>query len=159
MHKATIVNFIDQVEEGSEFTASSWPLHITLADDFKVDLNKADLLSDLVRFVNLQQPFDVIAAGDGFLGKHSEIAVTFIDTSMHLIRLHRELINFLKSEGAEFYNPHYTIGGYKPHVTIQRLDRVWKSDVIKINNLTLVDMSPSGNQELRRVLKSIHLDA
>jgi len=155
MHKYTIVKFIEPVADGTEFNMTEWPLHITLADDFELGISHSDFIEQLKKLALKQEPVKVVAESDGYLGKYSQVQVTFIDTNPDLFELHRGLVTELKRIGAVFYNPHYIIGGYRPHITVQRAARARRGDVVIINKLSIVDMSPDGDDNQRKVIETI----
>ncbi|HVS78883.1 MAG TPA: 2'-5' RNA ligase family protein [Candidatus Saccharimonadales bacterium] len=159
MRKYTIVHFLKEPPDNLEFTVSDWPLHITLADDFRLEKVGRQLLSELSELTACQEPIKVLAIDDTYLGKHSETRVTLVDTSMELIELHKKLVGLLKKCGAEFYNPHYILGGYKPHITIQKSGRAKPGEVITINSLSLVDMAPGNNETKRKIIATMSFGA
>ncbi len=151
--KYTIVAFLEPVDVGTKFAMTDWPLHVTLADVFAVEL-ASDLEAHLTK-VFLEQAVITVSAGeDATLGTAD---VVLINKSDKLQALHDQLIDLLESEGAVFNSPQYTRGGFLPHSTIQKSGRMNKYDEFDVRMISLVDMFVRGDWQQRKVLANFTL--
>lgn len=158
MQKYVIVKFLRKVDEGTKFSASQWPLHITIASNFAVNLRSdTRLLEKLAALLAKQKPIAVIANDDEYFGPEKDILVTLLDTPVGLRSLHNNLIGLLKSANATFDNPRYLVEGFRPHATVQRDARLHKDELVRIDELTLVDMFPNSDMNQRKVLQTFKL--
>lgn len=151
--KYALVSFIEPVEVGTEFTMASWPLHMTLADIFAIEMNSEikQKLSELL----LNQPDITLSTGDdATLGTTD---VSLINTTDELQSFHSSIVNLLELHGVKFNNPEFTKTGFIPHVTIQKSGKLTKGDKITINTISLIDMFPNGDWQQRKVLNSFKL--
>jgi hypothetical protein len=146
--KYCLVSFSHPVEVGAEFKMTDWPLHITLADIFAVNLN-SELVKSLEGLLITQPPVAVVAGKEATLG---EAKVVLLNKNESLINLHIKLIDLLTSHGAVFNSPGYTKDGFLPHCTIQKDQRLHDEDKLTIDTVSLVDMFPDGNWQQRKVV-------
>lgn len=151
--KYTLVSFLEPLVIGTEFSMSNWPLHITLADVFAIEINAAieQRLEDL--FIN-HPSLNVVAEGNTTLGQTN---VVLIKKSNQLDYLHHQIIDLLELNRAKFNNPEYTREGFLPHSTIQSSKRLREGDIVEISTVSLVDMFPEGNWQQRKILKNFKL--
>lgn len=151
--KYTLVSFIKPIPVDSEFDMTDWPIHITLADVFAVELHIGieSKLSELL--VNLP-PITLTARGDCTLGTTK---VVLIERNDELQNLHNQLIDLLESNDAKFNTPEFTRSGFLPHSTIQKVGRLHEGDKIEIDTVSLIDMFPDKKWQRRKVLKNFKL--
>lgn len=151
--KYTLVYFISHTEIGSQFHMSSWPLHTTLADVFAINRQDSDIDNKLSIFCQEVSKIETTALSDSLLGT---IAVTLLEKSSKLSILHNNLINLLEVNGAVFNTPEFNRGGFIPHCTIQKNDRVKIGQNLTINSLSLIDMFPDNDWQQRKVLATFN---
>lgn len=156
--KYCLVSFIEQAEEGFEYSWTEWPLHITITDVFAIPMDSKKLTNQLVGLLEKQQPVTIKAAEDDYFGQEKQVQVTLINMSKELITLHKNVIISLKDAGAVFNDPRYIEDGYKAHVTVQSHSRVNTGDSISIKQISLIDMFPNNDGYKRKVLKTFTLD-
>ena len=132
---------------------TDWPLHITLADVFAINLG-SDLVKKLKELFSDERPVITAANKDAVLG---EAKVVLLEKNDKIKNLHQHLVDLLESNGAVFNNPEFTKEGFLPHCTIQKDERLNLGDKIIINEITLVDMFPNNNWKKRKVLYSFKL--
>lgn len=156
VQKYVIVKFLEKVNDSAEFAASNWPLHITLVSNFTVNWDTS-LFNKLSTFTDKIKPIEIVAGEDEYFGIHKNIKVTVLETNTDLMLLHRELISLLKDVGAVFDEPKYIENGYRAHATVQLNNRLQKGDHIVIDNLTVVDMFPNKDINMRKPLSTVKL--
>ncbi|MBA3758208.1 hypothetical protein H0X10_01070 [Candidatus Saccharibacteria bacterium] len=157
MQKYVLVCLLKKLDEGTEFTSTSWPLHVTIASNFVVDWGATNLLYKLTALLTNRKPIKTTAGDDEYFGDKKQIHVTILDKHDEMTALHNDIIGLLKSVGAIFDEPNYLEEGYKAHVTVQSDARVHKGDLIVIDNVTVVDMFARKDIRGRKILKSFHL--
>jgi hypothetical protein len=155
--KYSIVHFIQPVPVNYEYTMNDWPLHITLADVFSIDLND-EVIKKIVSFASAEKVLQALATQDSELGsKESPTSVTLIEKSPELQSLHDKLIELLGGYGAVFNSPQFTHKGYLPHCTIQRHSRINASDDLIIDDLSIIDMFVKSDWKRRKVISTVKL--
>lgn len=155
--KYTIVQLIEPLPDGTEYSRFEWPLHVTLADVFAVDLAGKDVLRKLADFATSQQPFATTADHDDFFGPDKQTRVTLLRSTPELQTLHNGLINLLTENDAVFNTPEFTKTGFKPHATVGSNGRLQPSETVHFNALTLIDMFPDKDPHNRRVIGTFRL--
>lgn len=157
MQKYVIVKFLEQVDQGTEFAASSWPLHVTLASNFVVDWESTGLIEKLSALLAKRDSVEAAVGDDEYFGPQKQVHVTLLEMSEELVSLHNDTITLLKECGAVFDEPQYLEEGYRAHATVQTHPRLHKGDTVRINELTIVDMFPLSDINRRKVLRTIKL--
>lgn len=159
MQKYVIIKLLEPIKEGTQFAASEWPLHVTLVPRFALNLEDTGLLEKLAALLRSHKPVEVVAGTDELFGEFNNIKVTLLEKTPELMNLHNTIISLLKSAGAVFDEPSFIEEGFRPHVTVQSKRRVHQGDLVKIDELNLIDMFPGGDINQRKVLKTIKLSA
>jgi len=157
MQKYVIVQFLEDVHEGDEFTAGNWPQHVTIAANFVVDWEGERVLEKLSALLATRRPIVTTAGDDEYFGPQQQVHVTVLDVNPELTSLHSDIINLLRSVGATFDEPQYLEAGYRAHSTVQKHARLHKGDAMRIQALTVVDMFPHNDIRQRRILETIKL--
>lgn len=152
--KYCLVHFIDHRQDGSEFNMNHWPLHITLADVFAIDLEQSAIIKDLEMLSGKLAPVTLNAENESILG---ETPVVLLSKSPDLLQLHEDIVSFIEAGSAVFNNPEFTRAGFIGHSTIQNEQRLKIDEVITIDSLSLVDMFPEGDWQRRKVLATFPL--
>lgn len=151
--KYALVSFLEPVETNAEFTMAEWPLHITLADVFAVELDTG-IVQKLARLLVDQPSIALSAMGDSVLGTTE---VVLIEKNDEILSLHNQIVDLLELYGAKFNTPEFTRSGFLPHSTIQNSGRLHEGDKIEISTISLVDMFPDKNWQQRKVLNNFNL--
>ncbi len=147
--KYCLVHFISPIANGAEFSMANWPLHVTLADVFAIDLARTDVLHKLSKLWAKQKPVTVATTKEATLGTTD---VILLDKTQNIIRLHKSIIELLLANDAVFNNPEFTLDGFLPHSTIQKTDRLQLGHEVTIDSLSLVDMLPDQDARGRKVI-------
>jgi len=73
-----------------------------------------------------------------------------------IMNLHKNLKELLDSNDTVYDSPQYVGKNYKPHATVQKVDRVHQNEIVRINSLSLVDMEPNKIKDKRRLVKTFN---
>lgn len=157
VQKYTIVQILEEIDDGHEYSSSNWPLHVTIADTFAVDWEKDNLLGRLEALLAKQKIVITKATSNEFLGPDKQTKVTLLEINEELLELHNHVINLLRSAGAVFNDPQFTGAGFLPHATVQPQSHLNKGDVVTFAGLSLIDMFPNSDPYRRKVIKTMKL--
>lgn len=152
--KYCIVSFIQPIPQGTQFSMSNWPLHITLADVFAIDTDATNIEQALSSLLSRHTVLNVSVNKEATLGTTD---VVLLSENLGLLDLHIDIVTLLESFGAKFNTPEFTRDGFLPHCTIQKTERLHPGDKITINQASLIDMFPNDNWQQRRVLTNFNL--
>ena len=152
--KYTLVVFLEPIEVGATFDMADWPLHITIADVFAIDLN-SQVNQQLSKLAAQQERLSLSVGDDAVLGITK---VVLINSDNNLQGLHENIIDLLNQYGAKFNTPEFTRKGFIAHSTIQKTGRLKKGDKIDIASISIVDMLVGGDWQKRKVLDSFYLN-
>ncbi len=151
--KYTLVAFLKPIDEGIEFEMSDWPVHVTLADVFAIDIHNG--IEALLATLLSNQPAVSIKAGkESILGSAK---VILLESNDAITNLHNRIIDVLVSKDAIFNSPEYTRNGFLPHSTIQPSGRLNEGDIEFIKSISVVDMFPGGDWRQRKVVRTFNL--
>jgi hypothetical protein len=157
--KYTVVQFIKPVRVGTKFTMDEWPAHITIADTFAANIDNT-LTQELGSFLAPEKNFVVKAGQESILGDaNNPTRVVLIENSIDLQSLHNKLIHFLELRGAVFNSPEFTRKGFLPHCTFKNTPYLKKGELVKVHELSLIDLFVNGDWKLRKVLRSTEMQA
>lgn len=154
--KYCLVHFINNVDVSTQFTMTSWPPHITLADVFSIDRQNSDINSKLQTLCSKQLSVTINVASTSTLGT---TPVFLFTNSAQLQHLHETIITLLEENGALFNTPEFTKKGFIAHSTIQTNTPLKTNDAVTINSLSFVDMFANNDWKQRRVLATFRLQA
>lgn len=157
--KYTIIQLFEEVPEGTQFSASSWPLHTTVVDTFAIDWDAPTLIKELSKLLASHATATSNAMEDTFFGPEKQTQVVLLRRTDSLVKLHNDVIDLLKRGDLKLNDPQYAGEGFLPHATVQKHARLNRGDSVTINALTLVDMFPGADPYQRKVLKTIRIGA
>jgi 2'-5' RNA ligase superfamily len=155
--RLVIVLPLQPLTAGDGFTLREWPLHVTVAPTFVVDVDIETVLVAISPLLISQPRLRLRAGPDEGFGRSQSIPVTVVDPSPELNDLHARLKAALTAVGAVFDDPNFVGAGYRAHVTKTRLAHTHPGDVLKLDQAAVVDMAPEGDRRLRRVVWTIPL--
>lgn len=147
--KYTLVQFFQPMDEGETFLMTDWPLHITLADVFAIDITD-ELMNDLKEYLDTLPYTITQIKSEGTLGM---TAVWLVENTPKLQAIHDTLVDILEQHGAVFNTPEFTRSGFIPHITKQSNSGMKIGDKISVDLVSLVDMFPDRDWQKRKVLK------
>ncbi len=154
--KWAVASFFESLDNGFEFDYTDNPLHVTLAGVFASKMSGLELSKILENTVSDTKPFKITAKDEKSWGN---IKVMTLEKSEKFNELYWLIQSKLIKKGAEFNEPQYLKEGFTPHCTNQKNSRLYSSDIVEVNSVSLVDMFPDSNGYKRRVLKTINLSS
>ncbi|MEP7205284.1 MAG: 2'-5' RNA ligase family protein [Candidatus Saccharibacteria bacterium] len=157
--KYVVVHLITALPDGSEYPMEDWPLHVTLADVFKVHASPAELVGELDERLGTFSPIKAEVVGEDWFGDDRTIHVMTLEHTAKLQELHQKIIEVLGRRGVVFNSPEYTNQGFVPHSTVQKTERLESGEVVLFDSVTLIDLFPDQDPRRRRVVATIHLNA
>lgn len=157
--KYTIIQLFEDVPEGTPFSASSWPLHATVADTFAIDWDISTMTEKLIGLLSSHTPAISVVEDDRFFGDQGQVQVALLRKTDDLAQLHHDVIGLLEQGGWKPNDPQFAKEGFLPHSTVQKHARLNKGDKVTFKALTIIDMFPGGDPYQRKVIKTITIGA
>lgn len=155
--KWAIVSLLEDVEEGSEFYFTDFPLHVTLAGVFSTPADKDQLVHGLAGLLRKQSLIEIEADEADFFGPNEDIPVMRIKQSGELKKLHLQIHDWLTSLHVEYNSPQYQGSGYHPHCTVQRDTSLSLGEQRVLTSVSLIDLFPNNDGYQRKIVKTIQL--
>lgn len=155
--KYTIVQLLEDVPEGTQFSYHDWLLHVTIVDVFAIDWSVPTLVKGLEGLLAAHAQASSVAQDDDFFGADKQTQVVLLQKTDRLLKLHYDVVKLLEEGGFKANCPQYIREGYLPHSTVQKHARLNKGDKVTFSALTLIDMFPDGDPYQRKVLKTIKI--
>lgn len=155
--KYTIIQLFEDVPEGTQFPASSWPLHVTIADTFATDWDVPMMVEKLTPLLRSHAQATSVVEEDRFFGDEEQVQVALLKKTDDLVKLHHDVIGPLEQGGWKSNDPQFAKEGFLPHSTVQKHARLNKGDEVKFNALTVIDMFPNEDPYQRKVLATIKI--
>lgn len=152
MSRYVVVAPLSPMAVGDRFITREWPLHVTLVQVFASDASPGGIVMRLDAVAAVASPITVVAGDDERFGPSRTIAVTVVEPSLELDRLHAACVAALEELAPVYENPEYMGDGYRPHVTVKRHQRVSAGDLLTLQQIALVDMEPGQHDGGREVL-------
>lgn len=156
--KYAIIQLFEEVAEGTEFPATNWPLHSTIADTFAIDWNIPTMTEKLVELLKDHPQATSVAEDDRFFGDNGQVQVALIKKTNSLVKLHYDIIELLEQGGWKPNDPQFAKGGFLPHSTVQPRGRLKKGDEVTFDALSIIDMFPNEDPYQRKILKTIRIN-
>jgi len=155
--KYTIIQLFKDIPEGTQFSASNWPLHVTIADTFAIDWDVPTMVEKLTQLLSSRTSATSVVENDRFFGDQRQVRVALLKKTDDLVKLHQDVIKVLERGGWKPNDPQFAKEGFLPHSTVQKHTRLNKGDEVIFNALTIIDMFPDENPYQRRVIKTIKI--
>lgn len=150
--------FIDPVHRGMVFSRGEWPLHITLTH-FSSELPPGRLAEILGQPARAALGAEILVGKDDMFGSRRTVPVSLVEHSDALQRLHEDMVQVLTGHGAAITSLHFSGKNYRPHVTVTNGRQVHQGDVIRLEQIDLVEMRPDGDATIRRIPELWEADA
>lgn len=155
--KYTVVCFFAAQNAANNFSASDWPLHVTILDTFKTDWPLNKLTGELEELASTIAAFDVTPTESAMLGPEKNVPVKLLLLNKDLLTLHNKLLE-LSDKGSFVYNtPEFVGPGFLPHATDQKNGSVKIGQKYHLDSISLVDMFPGGDHTLRAIVDTFGL--
>lgn len=155
--KYTIAQLLEPMAEGVEYASADWPLHVTIAGIFAVDLVGSQLIEQLRQLLVRYEPFTAIAAGDAYFGPKKQTRVTLFETNERLTVLHYDVVALLQRCHATFTSPQFNEAGFRAHASVRPYARLQRGAIVTFQALTVIDMFPDGDPYRRKILFNLPL--
>ena len=155
--KYTIIQLFKDIPEGTQFSASNWPLHVTIPDTFATDWDVPTMVEKLTQLLSSRTSATSVVENDRFFGDQRQVRVALLKKTDDLVKLHQDVIKVLERGGWKPNDPQFAKEGFLPHSTVQKHTRLNKGDEVIFNALTIIDMFPGENPYQRRVIKTIKI--
>lgn len=155
--KWAIVSLLEDLEDGSQFSYTNFPLHVTLAGVFAIDKRGDQLASELSKILKNQRAFEIVADEKDLFGPDKSVAVMKIHSSSDLMSLYNHIYSWLVSENAAYNSPQYESDGYSPHSTFQKSGFLTKGEIRLLRSVSLIDLFPDKDADKRKIFRTIEL--
>ena len=155
--KYTIIQLFKDIPEGTQFSASNWPLHVTIADTFAIDWDVPTMVEKLTQLLSSRTSATSVVENDRFFDNQRQVRVALLKKTDDLVKLHQDIIKVLERGGWKPNVPQFAKEGFLPHSTVQKHTRLNKGDEVIFNALTIIDMFPGENPYQQRVIKTIKI--
>lgn len=142
---------------GTQFAASSWPLHSTIADTFAIDWDVPTMVEKLTELLKNHEQAISVAEDDRLFGDQGQVRVALLKKTDSLVKLHYDVIELLEQGGWKPNDPQFAKEGFLPHSTVQPHGRLNKGDEVKFNALSIVDFFPDEDPYQRKLLATIKI--
>lgn len=152
MRRLVVILPLAPLRETDGFTLARWPLHLTVAPTFVAEVELASVVATVGPVLDEVPALALRVGMDAGFGRAGRIPVSLIDPTAELTALHLGLMDVLSGIGAVFDDPDFAGAGYRPHVTMTRLERVQPGELLRPVQAAIVDMEPIGDQRLRRIV-------
>lgn len=155
--KWAIISLLEEIPEGSLFHYSDFPLHVTLAGVFKLDISGDEIAHEIQDVVKDVSSFAIEGGEKAMFGPEKNIAVTKVKESPELQGLYTLLHNHLVSLGAVYNSPEFEGDGHIAHSTFQKSGRLSEGETRHITSISLIDLFPNSDGYQRKIHKTIAL--
>lgn len=152
--KYCLVQFLEPIDDGFIFSTEDWPLHSTIAGVFAFDRSRYG--NDFNEMITRQSSTGSRTTEPAFFGANSEVPVMLIERTEEIELLHKNIVDFILSHDGSFNEPHYLYGDFLPHVTIHG-SALAPDTPVPFNTLSLIDMFPNNDANMRQVLTTVCL--
>lgn len=155
--KYAIIQLFEDMPVGTQFAASSWPLHSTIADTFAIDWDVPTMVEKLTELLKNHEQAISVAEDDRLFGDQGQVRVALLKKTDSLVKLHYDVIELLEQGGWKPNDPQFAKEGFLPHSTVQPHGRLNKGDEVKFNALSIVDFFPDEDPYQRKLLATIKI--
>lgn len=155
--KYAIIQLFEAMPIGTQFSASAWPLHSTIADTFAIDWNVPTMVEKLTELLSTHMQATTVVMDDRFFGDQGQVQVTLLQKTDRLAKLHEDVIALLEEGNWKPNDPQFARGGFLPHATVQPHGRLTKGDRVMFNTLSIIDFFPEEDPYQRRLLATIKI--
>lgn len=153
--KYCLVQLIQPMEVGEEFTSNDWPLHCTIAGVFALEWTDA-LHQKFAAMIAEHKPFETTTTDTALFGPEQTVKVRRLAMTPELYALHDNVVTFVEQHGGSFNEPHYLREDFAPHITM-RADTPPANENVSFYQLALIDMFPDSDHTGRRIINLLPL--
>lgn len=153
--KYAIIQLFEDMVVGTQFSASNWPLHSTIADTFAIEWDVPTLIEKLTELLDSRAEVVSTAGDDRFFGDNGQVQVVLLEKTEGLQQLHNDVIAMLKQGGWKPNDPQFANEGFLPHSTVQSHGRLNKGEEVAFKELAIIDFFPEGDPYERKLLAKV----
>ncbi|GGE94293.1 2'-5' RNA ligase family protein [Mycetocola zhadangensis] len=157
MSRVVVVLPLTPLAVGDNFLVSAWPLHVTVVPPFATDASISDMAEALAESVGSEADLSVLATGDDLFGRRNNIPVTLIADDERLLALRNRLVAGVRPFARNPDDRAFSGAEFRAHVTVKGANRVHEGDVLRLQQVALVDMAPRQSPTGRTVLATVPL--
>jgi 2'-5' RNA ligase len=129
---------ISPLESGIKF--KDWPLHVTIVPWFRSRLDATTLSDEIKKGISNFSKFEFEIDDVAYFGKNQNKEVNLISSSLALNRLEQIVRQIIKANSAWIVDQTARLKhDFRPHVTVQRDQRLHKGDRIVCSRLYLIE--------------------
>lgn len=155
--KYAIVQLLEDIPEGYQFSCDNWPLHSTVVDTFDIDWDVQIIVKELSNTLVNHAAANSVAIDETFLGPRKQTKVVLLKKTKRLLHLHNDVVNLLEQGNISLNDPQFAREGFLPHSTIQKHNRLNIGEKVDFKALSIIDMFPNSDPYQRKVLKTIQI--
>jgi hypothetical protein len=155
--KYAIIQLLERMPVGEQFSANDWPLHTTIVDTFAVDWELPTMIRQLRQLLHAQPCIATIVGDDRLFGDNGQVRVALLKKTADLANLHNAIIQLLERGNLKLNDPQFAKEGFLPHSTVQSHARIHKGDSISFSELSIIDFFPDGDPYQRKVVATIRI--
>jgi len=108
--KYAIVQLLEPMPVGAQFSSDNWPLHSTIVDTFAIDWDAAKMAKQLEILLSPHTPAYSIVEGDTFFGPELQTHVMLLQKTESLTGLHEDVLALLEQGGLVLLHAHPYLG-------------------------------------------------
>ncbi len=156
--KLIVVSFFQELEPGYRFSASDWPLHLTLVRPFSTEEPVEDIETALTEVFSEQSAITIDFGEVAQFGPREDVPVTTVVKTPELQDLHDRLLAVVEVPDA-VNNPQWSGNEYRPHVSHQRQGAMPPGESAQLRQAALLDYQDGQNatRTIRRTYSFIEL--
>jgi len=155
--KYAIIQLFEDMPTGTQFPASNWPLHSTIADTFAINWDVLKMVDKLTELLKDHEQATSEAEDERFFGDNGQVQVALIKKTDDLVKLHYDVIELLEQGGWKPNNPQFAKEGFLPHSTVQPQGRLSKGGKVTFNSLSIIDFFPGEDPYQRKLVATMKI--
>ncbi|HSX45544.1 MAG TPA: 2'-5' RNA ligase family protein [Candidatus Saccharimonadia bacterium] len=140
--------FVESPDEGAEF--KDWPLHVTVVPWFRIKDRSGALATEIHDKLEIRTPFHVVIGDETEMG-HSK-TVNLVGCPTHFTEIEEQVRDILKAHDAWLVDETTKKPrDYRPHVTAQKDDRLYRGDTFICEALFIVEQKGGHKKVVAKI--------
>lgn len=152
--KYSVVCFFEPQAKSHQFSASDWPIHVTILDTFKTEWQLDPLSKTLGEIATTVAPFDAIPISEAILGEEKDVPIKLLQLQGGILALYEKLMSLVEEGSFVFNTPQFVGDGFLPHATDQTDSQVKTGKSYRLGSISLIDMFPDDNHLRRKTVNT-----
>ncbi|MEO3939149.1 2'-5' RNA ligase family protein [Dermatophilaceae bacterium Soc4.6] len=145
-----VVAPLTPLEVGDRFATRDWPLHVTVVPTFFSRASVTQVATALAASCGSLPAVTAVVGADALFGPRQTVPVSEVVMDPALRAAHAVLVEGLGDIEPE--SPGFWGEGFRAHITHRRDHRLHPGDIVRLTQVTLVDMEPGQPLGMRAVL-------